>query len=308
MYAYFAIACSTVLATVVVAGDREVEIKVDGTRREYRLHLPPCYDGCTQLPVILAFHGMSANAKLLQRAVELDATADKLGFITVYPNGTGVGPLKGFKAGASEGRLEERKPDDVRFVHAILNNLERTVCMDPQRVYATGLSNGAMMCYRLAAEMPQRIAAVAPVSGGLGRGVCPPSCPVSVIHFHGTCDDVLPFAGPHETGLFKQNYYSVPCTIQMFANAAGCVGPPQVEMLPDTVNDGTCVVTHLHTNVESGAEVMLVEIRGGGHQWPMQPIKLKYLGTASMEIDANEMMCCFFLRHTLADCNCATGN
>ncbi len=299
MFCLMSLVCGAVLTYPAQPGNYEFELQVEGVKRDFRLHLPPGYDGCTPMPVILAFHGMSANAKLLQKAVELDRSADKHGYITVYPNGTGVGPLKGFKAGASTGNREDRKPNDVRFTHAILDKLERTFCIDDQRIYATGLSNGAMMCYRLAVEMPHRIAAIAPVSGALGRGVCKPTQPISVMHFHGTCDNVLPFAGPHEKGLFAQNYHPVRCTHQFFADAA-CCDQETEEALPNRFNDGTTVVVHTSRNSETGAEIVLVEIQGGGHQWPQQPIRLKYLGEATEEVDANEMMCCFFSRHTLA--------
>jgi polyhydroxybutyrate depolymerase len=305
MFAILAIVCCAVLASPVTAmspGDYQVTLQADGVEREYRLHLPPCYDGCTPRPIILAFHGMSANAKLLQRLIKLDETADKYGFITVYPNGTGWGPLKGFQAGATTSEREKRKPDDVVFVHTILNHLQRTVCIDDSRVYATGLSNGAMMCYRLAVEMPNRIAAIAPVSGTLGTEVSLPKCPVSVMHFHGTCDKVLPYDGPREGGLFPQSYHPVPATIELFARAADCQGLAEFQALPNRVDDGTTVCLQSHRNVETGVEVILVKIVGGGHQWPMHKIPLRYLGDVTEEIDANEMMCCFFQRHTVAAC------
>lgn len=288
------------LTAMVARGDDEITIRVDGDRREYRVHLPPCHDGCTPRPVILAFHGMSANAKLLQRLTKLDETADKFGYITVYPNGTGVGPLKGFRAGATARKRELRKADDTRFVHAILDDLQRRFCVDASRVYATGLSNGAMMCYRLAVEMPNRIAAIAPISGALGTEVCLPACPMSVMHFHGTCDEVLPFNGPKEGGLFPQSYHSVPRTIQLFASAAQCSSAPVVEALPNTADDGTRVRIHSYADCAPGIEVTLVEIKGGGHQWPMHSIPFRYLGSTTEEVDANEMMCCFFQRHSLA--------
>lgn len=305
MYALLLLVSSVVAADPTSPGDYHVTLRADGARRHYRLHLPPCYDGSTPLPVILAFHGMSANGKRMQRWVELDETADKYGFITVYPDGTGIGLFKGFKAGANTSRREEWKADDVMFVHALLDDLEQTVCMDCRRVYATGLSNGAMMCYRLAVEMPNRIAAIAPVSGALGTDVSPPQCPMPVMHFHGTCDNILPFYGPRDSLLFPQSYYPVPETIRLFANAAHCEGAPEVEQLADMEDDGTTVRIHSYANCDPGIEVILVEIQGGGHQWPMKPLPLRYLGNTTFEVDANEMMCCFFLRHMLAECSCS---
>ncbi len=277
-------------------GDYQKTITVDGVKREFRLHIPQCLANVENRPVVLCFHGMSANAKLIQKLSELDALADKCGFITVYPNGTGLSLARGFKAGNSE-RSEITKPDDVRFVHRILNYLECNACIDPCRVYATGLSNGAMMCYRLATEMPHRIAAIAPVSGSLGTACRRPSCPVSVMHFHGTCDDILPFSGPQK-GLFQQSFYSVPRTIRMFACAADCLDSLTVENLPNCSSDGTRVCLESYCNAETGIEVSLVKIFGGGHQWPQKPLPFRYLGKTTHDIDANEMMWCFFQRHT----------
>lgn len=301
MYTLAAIICSTVASVPLQPGDYRITKQIDGVRREFRMHLPPSYDGCTPLPVIVAFHGMSANARLLQRLTELDETADAHGYITVYPEGTGIGPLKGFKSGASTSRFEDRKPDDVLFVHAILDHLEQHVCVDRRRIYATGLSNGAMLCYRLAVEMPHRIAAIAPVSGGLGTQVGLPCCPISVLHFHGTCDKVLPFHGPREKGFFQQSYFSVPHTIQMFVDVAGCDTLSQQVAVNAIADDGTSVCIHTHIASAVGTEVVLVKIVGGGHQWPAHAIPLGYLGRATQEIDANHMMCCFFARHVLGE-------
>ena len=159
------------------------------------------------------------------------------------------------------------------------------------------------MCYRLATEMPNRIAAIAPVGGALGTEACLPSCPVSVMHFHGTCDNVLPFNGPRD-GLVQQTYYPVPTTIQLFANAANCGEPPEMRALPNPVDDDTSVCMHAYRNCDSGVEVILVKIKGGGHQWPQKPIPFRYLGNVTHDINANEMMACFFLRHCVRSCGC----
>ena len=110
--------------------------------------------------------------------------------------------------------------------------------------------------------------------------------------------------GPSD-GLFSMlTYYPVPTTIQYFASAAHSVAEPTVTDLPDTEDDGTSVRIHTYTDCDPGIEIMLVEIIGGGHQWPMRPLPFRYLGNATYEIDANEMMCCFFQRHSLCGCDC----
>lgn len=289
-------------------GDYEAKIEVCGEKRKYLFHLPPCYDGCRRLPVVFVFHGMSANAKLVQKFSEMDDTADKFGFITIYPEGTGFSVFKAFKAGGSTMANAQDKPDDVAFVNAILNDIERGLCVDCDRVYATGLSNGAMMCHRLAVELSHRITAIAPISGTLGTDLCPPKCPIPIMQFQGTCDEVLPIDGPQEKGLFSiQTFYPLAQTMQFYASAAGCKAEPHITQLPDCYDDGTTVRLHEYVDCMPGIEVILVEICGGGHQWPRHGLPFRYLGVTSEEIDANEMMWCFFQRHTLSERGCHCG-
>lgn len=290
-------------------GDYEVTLKVCGDKRDFLYHLPPCYDGTRKFPVVLVFHGKSASAKLVKKFSGMDETADKFGFIAVYPNGTGFSLFKGFNAGGSTNPKDLEKPDDVAFTNAILNQLERCLCVDCDRVYATGLSNGAMMCHRLAVELPNRITAIAPISGTLGTNVCPPKCPIPIMQFQGSCDEVLPMDGPQEKGLFaSQTFYPTAQTMQFYACAAGCKAAPTITDLPDCVDDGTTIRLHTYTDCKPGIEVILVEICGGGHQWPQHGLPFKYLGTTSEEIDANEMMWCFFQKHTLSERGCVCGD
>ena len=89
--------------------------------------------------------------------------------------------------------MAEGKADDVAFIGKLLDDLGTVVTVDEKRVYACGMSNGGMMCYRLAAELSDRIAAVAPVAGTIAIDESKPKRPVPVIHFHGTKDTIVPF-------------------------------------------------------------------------------------------------------------------
>ncbi|MGH8839226.1 MAG: hypothetical protein ACRDVO_08190, partial [Jiangellaceae bacterium] len=57
---------------------------------------------------------------------------------------------------------ETDSPDDVGFTGALIDEITMIWGTDPDRVYATGMSNGAEIVYRLAAEMGGRLAAIAP--------------------------------------------------------------------------------------------------------------------------------------------------
>jgi polyhydroxybutyrate depolymerase len=91
--------------------------------------------------------------------------------------------------------------DDVAFINSVIDDVSGQDAVDPGRVYATGISNGAFMAQRLGCDLADRIVAIAPVAGTLGAGVsCQPDQPVSVLEMHGTSDPLVPYAGGTMTG------------------------------------------------------------------------------------------------------------
>ena len=152
--------------TLPYAGQPWRTLSIGGRERSYLVHVPPSYDGTRAVPVVLALHGGATDAAVMVRFCGLNTKADQAGFLAVYPNGTGEArKLLTWNAGDCCGYATRHKVDDVAFVDAMLDDLAAAARMDPRRVFATGMSNGAMMCYRLAAELSQRIAAIAPVAG-----------------------------------------------------------------------------------------------------------------------------------------------
>jgi len=138
-------------------------------KRYYTLHVPPSYHGKRPFPVVLNFHGGGGNPKTQRHISRMDASADRHGFIVVYPQGTNKKNklIKGYtwNAGGCCGWAQENKVDDVAFTEALLDSLQADFSIDKKRVYATGISNGAIMSFRLACEMSDRIAAIAPIAG-----------------------------------------------------------------------------------------------------------------------------------------------
>ena len=130
-----------------------VEIESGDRRRSALVHLPPQVVEGRPLPLILAFHGGGGNARHQETYTGMDSLSDQVGFIVVYPNGTGrLGDrLLTWNAGTCCGYASDNQVDDVGFVRALVSDLETRLPIDSQRVYATGFSNGAMMAYRLAA-------------------------------------------------------------------------------------------------------------------------------------------------------------
>ena len=118
--------------------------------------------------------------------------------------------------------MAEGKADDVKFVGSLLDDLATVVNVDPKRVYATGMSNGGMMCYRLAAELSDRIAAIVPVAGTMAIDEAKPKRPVPVMHFHGTADRIVPFGGPRNGTPKFLTFKSVKETIKIWGEINGC--------------------------------------------------------------------------------------
>jgi polyhydroxybutyrate depolymerase len=251
------------------------------------------------LPVVLVFHGAMSNAQQIVRYTGLNDKADQAGFVAVYPNGTGrLERMLTWNAGNCCGSAERNQVDEPAFVRALLDQLTGETRFDERRVFATGLSNGAMLCYRLAAEMSDRIAAIAPVSGPMGTESCQPARPVSVIHFHGTADPYVPFdGGQGEKSLTTIRFFSVEHSIRQWVAADGCPAEPTVTHLPQKVDDGTSVIRKHYGSGRQGAEVVLVEIEGGGHTWPGRQLPFEFLGRPTKNVSANDLMWDFFVRH-----------
>ncbi|MCB9611537.1 MAG: prolyl oligopeptidase family serine peptidase [Sandaracinus sp.] len=134
--------------------------------------------------------------------------AEREGFVVVYPDGTGTIPT--WNAGGCCGSAVRDDVNDVGFVAAILDRLEGELCLDRDRVFATGMSNGGMMSHRLGCELSERFAAVAPVAGTLMFDACTPTRPVHVMHVHGSDDGHVPWEGGLGCGPAGVPFTSVP--------------------------------------------------------------------------------------------------
>jgi len=289
-------------------GDYTRSLNFDDLPRTCLVHVPRAYDGRKPWPVVLIFHGGGGNARQFLRFTGFNETADKNGFIAVYPNGTGKTiqghEIFGWNGGPRRpggNNPELNKVDDVGFTKALLDDLAGVVRVDAKRVYATGMSMGAIMVYRLASELSERIAAIAPVAGPMGTETCTPQRPVPVIHFHGTEDEAVPVqGGKGKLDVSGTDFYSVEHSIRAWVKANGCSETPTVEKLPDKEEDSTRVIRNTYGG-KAGAEVILYLIEGGGHTWPGREFgpELKVLGKSTRDISANDQIWEFFTNHPM---------
>jgi polyhydroxybutyrate depolymerase len=273
-----------------------------GTTRTYVIHLPATYGKHKQrVPLVLAFHGGGGRSGRFETLSRLSEKADKEGFVVVYPDGMlsqGALSIRTWNAGkccnpkASLGR----QADDVGFVSALIDELAKTYRIDTKRVYATGHSNGAMFCYRLACELSNKIAAIAPNAGTIQlQQPCQPARVVPVIHFQSKLDKNVPYQGGFGTrGISNQWNPSVDSTLSVFANLTP--GKPTRQTV-----ETTPVYTYYRW-VKSDQDTSPIECyltEDGGHSWPGGNQGAVLSSDPPSVLSANDLMWAFFKRYTI---------
>ena len=292
-------------AAALTAGDQKVTLSSAGADRWYWRHVPPSYVASTPIPVVLDFHGYSEGADIHRMMSSLESFGDQHSFVTITPQGVGPVARWDTKLGSK----------GMKFVGDLLDDVERTLCVDQSRVFATGLSNGAFMSSAIACEYSDRVAAVAPVAGISKIDGCAPKRPVPVIAFHGTADGFVAYDGgvgarvaslPAPDGSGKTigevggaqrpaKGPSIPQKTAAWAERNGCA--PKVQQTTVTAD-----VTLLSYSCPKGADVELYRVTGGGHTWPGSKFSQQIesiVGPTTMSISANELMWKFFQAHPL---------
>lgn len=276
-------------------GGIEGSLVWDARTRTYLVYIPAQYDAEKPTALVIVLHGGGANAKNAQRMTGFSDYADLKGFIVVYPNGTGSLPDRRltWNAGNCCGYALRNNMDDVGFIRALVDKLQEEYTIDPDRIYATGISNGGMMVYRLACELSDKIAAIAPVAGAMNVPTCLAMRPVSVIAFHGTEDKYVLYNGGwplkyHDR--HERKDASVASAMDYWVMRDACAPRPQ-EMERGLARFKTwspCV---------EGTEVALVTITGGGHAWPGSTATNLWTDKSLGGISATREMWGFFERH-----------
>jgi polyhydroxybutyrate depolymerase len=274
-------------------------LTVGDLNRTYLVHVSEGHTQQATTPVVLALHGATMNDPMMAWFSDLNRKADEAGFIAVYPNGTGTFSSFTWNGGDCRGSPTRNEVDDVAFINALLDDLSGSYHVDTRRIYATGMSNGAVMAYRLAAELSDRIAAVAPVAGSMGTEIGQPKRPVSIQHFHGTMDEYIPFlGGKGKKSTTGMEYWSVDHSIRTWVKSNGCDENPKIDLLSKNGDEMTVTRT-TYSEGKEGTEVVLVVIEGGGHTWPGIRSPAKILGKSALNISANDMMWEFFEKHPM---------
>ena len=275
---------------ITAPGDYRFSVVHDGLTREYLVHVPKSYRGAPA-PMLIALHGGGGDAdnQANDDNYKLISKSEQAGFIAVFPNGYSRFPggvLATWNAGACCGAAQKSDVDDVGFIRDVIHRVERQASIDPKRIFAAGMSNGAMMSWRLACEAPE-IRAIAPVEGTDNTTRCTPSRPVAVIEFHAADDPNVPFNGGVGVGPSHADFVSVPATQAKWVKINRAQEQSKRVL---TVTGAHCDV---HVPKPGGAPVELCVTDSGGHSWPGGGTK-NGRKQPSMAISANDLMWSFF--------------
>ena len=191
-------------ATVAHGRPLDRTITVNGAERHYLLDVPDSVHAGTPAPVLLDFHGLGHSAAGVWQVSGFKDIAARDGFITVYPDGLPVQLIGRTGAGWEIYAISGNR--DIEFVRALLDHLERTYCVDRARIFATGFSNGGFLSHVLACALPERIAAIASVSGGRVTVPCTPERGIPVLIFHGRQDTIVPVEQARQARDFWQRH------------------------------------------------------------------------------------------------------
>lgn len=260
-------------------------------KRRYLIYIPDAYHQkqTKSFPVVFNFHGGGMTMTEQMFYTGMNRSADKNEYLVVYPQGIKQDWNVGFDMSYQFGS------NDVGYVNALLEVLLKQYRIDPARMYATGLSRGGFFCQRLAAELPEKFAAIASVGGTLPDSVAyfhkkHTAIPMMIIH--GTADEIVAYNGKDKA------YRSADATYQYWKKHNGLETTKESIKSIDKIKEDSTSLQIVQIT-ENGVEVQLVSINRGGHTWPgTDPFNIGFpLGKTSRETDINELMWKFFSAH-----------
>lgn len=251
-------------------GSYEFKLKVGESERYYKLHTPSNFSSKKVFPLVVALSGGSKDLSK-DEMYGLVSKANKEGFIIAFPKAHDQTPPQDsattWNAGACCGRAKEKKVDDVGFMKEMVQAVKKQVQVDPQKVFIVGMSNGAMMAYRLACEASDVFKGIAAVAGTEGAYVCKPEKTPSILHIHAKNDEVVPFNGgkSKKPDVFAEkaiSFQSVPETVQKWVGRYSCIPTPQ------KLEKNEKTPCEVYQGCGHGAKIQVCVTSEGGHTWP----------------------------------------
>jgi polyhydroxybutyrate depolymerase len=278
-------------------------LKYGQTEWTYLIHISQLYDGTKPVPLVLALHPANGNSAQMATITGFNTIAERENFIVVYP--------KSYNAhwNCETKALQIQDVDEIGFIAFLIDNLSQKFNIDSKKIFVTGLSSGGSMCFALAGQLSEKIAAIATVGSTIFEDMLPelnPEVPLSVLHIHGTKDPIIPWQGGNTSNIkafsggAAVRVFSVSETIKFWADSNRCVSTLNIIQMPDNnPNDGTRVKIEKYSGGANGSEVVLYAVEEGGHTWPdsKNPQYEVATGKICHDFDASEVIWQFFKEH-----------
>jgi len=266
-----------------------------GVERVFQLEIPPSYDGTMPFPLLFDLHALTVDHRFAVPIAGLSPKDSTRKYVSVAPSGRLDGTVPFWFAVPTSDNY------DVAFIRDLLDHLETELCVDPSRVFFTGISNGAQMSSLVACDLSDRVTAIAPISGVEFLPPCDGE-PVPILAFHGVADPIIPYTGGGLNALtiaksqfFKDNVppglpdeVGVDEAMRRWADHNGCGVTYKQEDVTPTI--------HKRTGPDGKADTVLYVLDGVGHCWPghgMPSFEASF-GPCTDEIDATTLMLSFF--------------
>ncbi len=254
--------------------------------RKYRLYVPNIYTGSQSVPLILNLHGYTSNALQQQLYSNFMPIADTANFLMVYPEGKA--PLGNQYWNAGFGGTE----NDVLFMSDLIDSLKLTYNIDLNSIYSCGMSNGGIMSYYLACNLPNRIAAIASVTGSMLKTwfSCAPSRPFPIMEIHGTADGTVNYLG-------DATFAPIDSVVKKWSSHNNCNPAPTTFSVPNiSLTDNSTALHYVYSGGTSGSSVELYKVIGGGHSWPGA---FAFLANTNQDFSASVEIWRFFRKYKL---------
>ena len=233
----------------------------DNLYRKYTTYIPAIYNASQPTPLVFNFHGLTGTSAIAMWHADFRSIADTANFIIIHPQGllnsSGETHWNVGQLGTSV--------NDIHFISVLLDSLSLEYNIDSKRVYSTGMSNGAYMSYRLACELSDKIAAIAPVAGSYISYMlnnCNPTHSTPVLHIHGIADSSSIYYG-------KPGVESIPDILSYWINYNQCDTQSIFTQIANiNINDNSTVEHYTWKNGINGVGIEHLKIINGGHTWP----------------------------------------
>ncbi|MBK7889342.1 MAG: poly(3-hydroxybutyrate) depolymerase [Bdellovibrionales bacterium] len=283
------------------SGDYTFAIQHGGLTRYYIVHVPKSYRAELPVSLLLVLHGGGGDMQIqaTDEFYKQISKSESQGFVAVFANGYSrfkSGKFATWNAGTCCAAARDQNVDDVGFIKQVVTNVREQLNIDEKKIYAAGISNGAMMSYRLACEMSDVFSGIAAVAGTDNTVKCPQGAAVSILHIHAQNDDHVLFAGGAGEKAFKDRsliseFVSVPKTVEKWVSRNGCKAPPKRILEKDGA------YCDRYSGCKANSSVQLCVTATGGHSWPGGKKPRSGSDTKpSTAISANDVMWEFFNR------------